>query len=234
MPGFLSIRRRTLTAALVVTAALAVAGCGSGGTEVGATGSTARAIEGSAGTNPASGAPLGNAQNATSTSTAPGANATTSPPATAAPTSAVRTTLRDPLKPLDVPDTSECAPGPGALPDGLYFGFIGAALDNTFEFDLACWFSGAPATQAAAQDGQESPPPNDYYIRNTNKTERTVAVASSDVPVAWLSNPGSPTTTEITYNQWLSYQGAGPAYQPPIWITIRNGAVIDIVEQYLP
>jgi hypothetical protein len=38
----------------------------------------------------------------------------------------------------------------------------------TITFDLIQFFTGEAATKAAAEDGEESPPPNDYYIRNVN------------------------------------------------------------------
>ena len=49
---------------------------------------------------------------------------------------------------------------------------------RTVTFDLVQWFSGDAATKAAAEDGEESPPPNDYYIRNVNPRLRTLPVAT--------------------------------------------------------
>ena len=141
---------------------------------------------------------------------------------------------RDPLNPIAIPDESACAPGPGPLPDGLYFGFMGGASTDAFEFDLACWFSGEPANAAAKADGEESPPPNDYYIRNANETLRREPVASGSISVAWIPDFGTPATTDITYTQWLSNRDFGQTYVPPVWITVKDGAVVDIVEQWLP
>ena len=49
---------------------------------------------------------------------------------------------------------------------------------QTITFDLIQFFTGEAATKAAAEDGQESPPPNDYYIRNVNSRLRTLPVRS--------------------------------------------------------
>jgi hypothetical protein len=48
----------------------------------------------------------------------------------------------------------------------------------TITFDLIQFFTGEAATKAAAEDGEESPPPNDYYIRNVNSRLRTLPVQS--------------------------------------------------------
>jgi hypothetical protein len=49
---------------------------------------------------------------------------------------------------------------------------------RTVTVDLVQWFTGEAATKAAAEDGEESPPPNDYYVRNVNPRLRTLPVAS--------------------------------------------------------
>ena len=49
---------------------------------------------------------------------------------------------------------------------------------RTVTFDLVQWFQGDAAARAAAEDGEESPPPNDYYIRNVNPRLRTLPVAA--------------------------------------------------------
>lgn len=164
----------------------------------------------------------------TTTSGAPASTTSTSPDTTT--TSAVTT----------IPDTNALAEGSGCtpgttegLPDGEWFGSVQDATPDSLVFDLACWFTGEAAAQAAAEDGAESPPPNDYYVRNTNPATRTLTVADG-AEVTWMPNPGDPTTEEtVDYPQWLEGRTARP-YQPGVWLTITGGAVVDVREQYVP
>jgi hypothetical protein len=48
--------------------------------------------------------------------------------------------------------------------------------------DVVQFLTGAAAARAAGEDNAEVPPPNDYYIRNTNPQLRTLPVAS-DAPI---------------------------------------------------
>jgi hypothetical protein len=163
---------------------------------------------------------------AAATTTAPPAATTATPPTT---TAATTTTDTDALA-----SGSGCTPGPGALPDGEWFGFVADASAAELEFDLACWFIGDAAIAATAEDGEESPPPNDYYVRNTNPALRTVPVAD-DAQVSWLANVGSPALATIDYPTWLTQRVArGVEMQPGVWITITGGDVATIEEQYVP
>ena len=106
----------------------------------------------------------------------------------------------------DFASRSGCTPGTAELPDGEWFGYVGDVTATDLTFDLTCWFSGPAAEQAAAEDGQESPPPNDYYVRNVNATVRTVPAAAG-AEVEWLPNTGDPTTaTTVDYVTWLAEQ----------------------------
>ncbi|MGZ5383264.1 MAG: hypothetical protein ACXWH0_04645 [Acidimicrobiia bacterium] len=131
-------------------------------------------------------------------------------------------------------DGSGCTPGTTTgLPDGEWFGYIQSAATGSVGFDLACWFTGEPAALAAAEDGEESPPPNDYYVRNVNSTVRTLTVAV-DAGVTWLASPGDPSTEEmVPFVDWLAGR-AGRSFQPGVWLTIESGAVGYIREQYTP
>jgi hypothetical protein len=129
-------------------------------------------------------------------------------------------------------------PESAVLADGRHPVYLVAvdARGRTIRFDLIQFFTGEAAVKAAAEDHQESPPPNDHYIRNTNPRLRTLPVladapitvnvlaaeqtgsSSKDVPVtlaklaSWFPNPGKPT----------------------FWITLRGGRVVRMAEQYLP
>lgn len=127
---------------------------------------------------------------------------------------------------------SGCTPGTAVLPDGEWFGYVDTAAGSNLEFDLACWFSGVPAADAAAEDGSESPPPNDYYVRNQSAARRTVAV-SDTAEVQQLVDAGGPDLTTVTYAEWSAGWGSLD-YQPGVWLTIKDGKVATIVEQYVP
>jgi hypothetical protein len=163
----------------------------------------------------------------TSTTTAP--TTTTSSTTT---TSAATTTTIDTNS---LAEGSGCTPGGAGLGDGVWFGFVDSANATAIEFDLACWFTGDAAALAAAEDGEESPPPNDYYIRNVNPQLRTISVATG-TDVFWLPDIGDPSTqTTVPYADWLTGRTArGSGYQPGVWLTIAGGEIVHIEEQYVP
>lgn len=127
---------------------------------------------------------------------------------------------------------SGCQPGGEALPDGLWFGFPVEVQSDSLGFDLACWFTGEAAVQAAAQDRAE-PPPNDYYIRNDNPTVRQLDVAPT-TGVDWYPDFGDPSSeARAGYGDWVdAYASRG--YMPGVWITVDGGRVVDVVEQWTP
>ncbi len=136
------------------------------------------------------------------------------------------------LNVMDEAQGSGCTPESETLPNGEWFGYVDSATSAHIEFDLACWFSGTPAAEAAAEDGEESPPPNDYYIRNLSAETRTVPV-SAIVEISALVDAGGPDLESVSYADW-SAGWAGLDYQPGVWITIEGGAIVGITEQYVP
>ena len=107
---------------------------------------------------------------------------------------------------------------------------------RTITFDLIQLFLGDAATRAAAEDGKESPPPNDVYIRNVNSRLRTLPVAA-DAPITvntlTAQSSGSATkNVSLTLEQLASYFPAADA--DPFWITVEGGQVTRMAQQYLP
>jgi hypothetical protein len=141
--------------------------------------------------------------------------------------------------PVEVP-TSERASGSGCTPanpetldDGRWYGFVDVAEADHLSFDLACWFTGEAAVDAAREDGAESPPPNDYHIRNDSDQLRTLPVVP-EAEVVWLPNSGDPSSAEpVPYQTWLEGR-AERAYDPGVWLVIEGGNVVFIEEQYVP
>ena len=140
----------------------------------------------------------------------------------------------------DTPGDNSLAAGSGCTPatddslvDGEWFGYVDQATTGGIDFDLACWFNGEAAALAAAEDGKESPPPNDYYVRNGNPGLRFLAVAEG-AAVTWLPNPGDPSTEEtVPYSDWL-VERASRDFQPGVWLTVDDGVIVLIREQYVP
>ncbi len=179
----------------------------------------------------------GDGNDATTTSEAPGptttsqpaTTSTTLPPSTTT-TSALSTstTESDPL----APEGSGCTPGTTELPDGEWYGQVDAFDSTGISFDLACWFTGEAAEVAAADDGEESPPPNDYYVRNENDEVRLLMVDPSVHVTSYPS--GDPNDfVEGTFADWTEYL-EGVEFRLGIWVTVTGGQVTEIAEQWVP
>jgi hypothetical protein len=143
-------------------------------------------------------------------------------------------TTAAPAPTASAPTTSE----PVVLADGRHPVYLKTVDPDrqTITFDLIQFFTGDAATKAAAEDGKESPPPNDYYIRNVNPRLRTLPVAADapiTVNVLAAQSTGSATKdVSVTLAKLASYfPNSGT---PPFWITVEQGQVTRIAQQYLP
>jgi hypothetical protein len=102
---------------------------------------------------------------------------------------------------------------------------------RTVTVDLVQWFTGEAAAKAAAEDGKESPPPNDYYVRNVNPRLRTLPLA---------------TDARLTLTRQTAGQGGSDPVQVDLarltasgrkhlfWATVQGGRILRLEEQYLP
>lgn len=98
---------------------------------------------------------------------------------------------------------------------------------------LACWFEGEEAVLAAAEDGEESPPPNDYHTRNDHDLLRVQPVADG-AEVVWYPDPGDPDSVEIIlYAEWWQVR-LDRRFQLAAWLNIDDGLVVSIEEQWVP
>jgi len=127
---------------------------------------------------------------------------------------------------------------PVVLADGRHPVFVTRvnASTRTLTFDLIQFLTGDDAIRAAAEDHQESPPPNDYYIRNVNPRLRTLPVRPG-APVtvntlAWNETGSSTTTVPVSLAKLADL--LPQAWSPPFWVTVRNGQVVRIAEQFVP
>jgi hypothetical protein len=142
------------------------------------------------------------------------------------------------------PTTESTTGGPtttseqAVLADGRHPVFLQVvdAGQRTITFDLIQYLTGDAATRAAAEDGEESPPPNDYYIRNVNPRLRTLSVrADASITVNQLaleSNGGVIKDTTVTLAKLATW--FPNTARPMFWITVEQGQVTKLTENYLP
>jgi hypothetical protein len=144
-------------------------------------------------------------------------------------------------------DAAEPAPFPGAsLEDGRHFGYVRSVDPDagTIEFDLANFLSGEEADRAYQEaTGDTGPVPNDHFVVNDNSMVRTLGLAPDahlrlldwsqccetffDGDLALFAQAiqehGDVTDGDLIYRGQSSW-----------WITIENGVVTEIEEQYSP
>jgi hypothetical protein len=138
------------------------------------------------------------------------------------------------------------SPGEALLEDGRHFGYIRSVdVDGgAIEFDLAYFLSGEEANQAYQEaTGDSGPVPNDHFVVNDNPMLRTLTLAP-DVRLRLLDWNNCCDTffdgdlalfaeaigehADVT-DADLIYRG-----QSQWWITVENGVVTAIEEQYSP
>jgi hypothetical protein len=134
-----------------------------------------------------------------------------------------------------------------------YFGFIPHvdAAARTISFDRAELLTGKAAQRAAEEDGavaRGEPVPNDYYIRDPDKSTRVLKVwpgahILGSVPVTLLRKNGPPKwCASNRCDSWgmgldqffAAWREKGSGAQGKYWITLRKGRVAKIEEQYTP
>jgi len=166
----------------------------------------------------------------TTTSSIALATTTTQQPATTTSTAAstTTTTVVDAL----APEGAGCTPGTDDLPNGLWYGLVADFDADGISFDLACFFRGDAATAAADEDGEESPPPNDYYVRNQNEQLREMEIAA-DTSVLWYLSGDPSDSQQGTFSEWIEFLETQD-FRLSIWVTISDGEVEDIEEQWVP
>jgi hypothetical protein len=129
-----------------------------------------------------------------------------------------------------------------------HFGYIRSVSTAgpvaTLAFDEAQFLTRKQAQQAAEEDGAVEPGervPNDYYIRNPDKTTRTLRIANDTQITARRCQPcrnGQPGELEPFLASFMKgrqtyadpYRGKYALY----WLTIEDGEVVAIDEQYVP
>jgi len=138
------------------------------------------------------------------------------------------------------------SPGEALLGDGRHFGYVRSVdVDGgAIEFDLAYFLSGEEANQAYQEaTGESGPVPNDHFVVNDNPMLRTLTLAPDarlrlldwnnccdsffDGDLALFAEAIGE-QADVTDGD-LIYRG-----QSQWWITVENGVVTEIEEQYSP
>lgn len=143
--------------------------------------------------------------------------------------------------------TPEETPVPSATPsdnpsetlsDGRHPAYLTAldAQTGRVTFDLVQFFTGTAATQAATEDGAaEVPPPNDYWVRNRNSLLRTLTLSyNATITVNTLAaeeTGNSRKDVTVTLAKLASYPSLANRL---FWVTVSDGAITMLTEQYLP
>jgi hypothetical protein len=130
------------------------------------------------------------------------------------------------------------------LDDGRHFGrLLAVGVDQRpprLVIDVQQFFMGEEADQAALEDGVIQPGehiPNDYYIRNDDPRWRTLPidptaeVSLTTFPFGDVDAPGVVTLQRFG-TIWAADRGSITLF--PFWITVEDGVVVAIEEQYLP
>ena len=133
-------------------------------------------------------------------------------------------------------------------PTAEHFGYIRsvstAGPATTLAFDEAEFLTGKEAQRAAVEDGAVEPGepvPNDYYIRNPDKSTKTIPIANdakitaTRCPLCRHGRPGELGPFLASFMQGRQtyaepYRGKYGLY----WLTIQDGAAVAIDEQYVP
>jgi hypothetical protein len=130
-----------------------------------------------------------------------------------------------------------------ALEDGRHFGYL-AAVGATQEpprlvFDLAEWYTDQEAVQEALADGvpRQEAGINGYYIRNDNPRWRVLPI-QPPAPVTLstypYADPADPVEVTLERFAGLFQGGEGTLSFSPYWLTVRDGVVVAIEEQFVP
>jgi len=108
-------------------------------------------------------------------------------------------------------------------------------------FDVIQFLGGEEAAQAYKKDnpGETEGPPNDYYIVNENKALREAPVSKTVGIQVFDDDPAVRKT--ITLEELPAHLGPSGPSEPspelsvyPFWLTVTDGTVNEICQQYVP
>jgi len=153
----------------------------------------------------------------------------------------------DKAAPEPTQTSTQPAPTPGPSP-AEHFGYIRsvstAGPAATLAFDEAEFLTGDAAQKAAEEDGVVAPGetvPNDYYIPNRDQTTQTLRIAN-DAKITAKRCPLCRHGRDGQLDSFLaSFMKGRQTFADPYrgkyslyWLTIKDGEVAAIDEQYVP
>ena len=153
----------------------------------------------------------------------------------------------DKAAPEPTQTSTQPAPTPGPSPAD-HFGYIRsvstAGPAATLAFDEAEFLTGDAAQKAAEEDGVVAPGetvPNDYYIPNRDQTTQTLRIAN-DAKITAKRCPLCRHGRDGQLDSFLaSFMKGRQTFADPYrgkyslyWLTIKDGEVAAIDEQYVP
>lgn len=142
----------------------------------------------------------------------------------------------------DVPadaEPVEDAAGPTEVQPAYVLGIVSEDGAWKLQVDYIQFLTGDEAAQAATAHGDESPPPNGYYVVNDNPKIREFPVQAGIAAVVVTNDDGTsdPAGHALSLSQWGSALSGphGPVFRSTIyWVTVTNGTVTAINAQYTP
>jgi hypothetical protein len=165
----------------------------------------------------------------TATSTTQPASTTTVQPSDSVSPGTTPETVHDDHE--DQPASSD----PNNLEGGAHFGYIRSIGEDVISFDLAEFYTGAEAQEAAENDGAEWN--GDFYIRNNSAVLRELPFGQG-VEVFLVDCSGEGGCVDVASDfielnaRLADFQAIGDGM--PVWIDYVDHRVILIREQYLP
>ena len=134
-------------------------------------------------------------------------------------------------------------PSGALLDDGRHAALLEGIRHDSLVFDVIQWLSGQAAQDAAEEDGAIEAGegvPNDYYIRNQNPQLRSLDVSpGSDVVLSTWDCQSIPTEKTVSFARFVEIfnspgRCARNVVSSPYWLTVENGVIVAIEEQYRP
>ncbi|HET7518088.1 MAG TPA: hypothetical protein VFN05_10395 [Actinomycetes bacterium] len=132
------------------------------------------------------------------------------------------------------PAPADTTPQPVVLADGRHPVLLKSVDPNrrTIRFDLIQLYFGEEARREELRDHDTRyPAPNDVYLRNVNPRLRTLPVRAG-APISILDNDFAATDGYVSLAKLAAVLPRQSSM--PFWITVRNGQVVKLSEQYIP
>lgn len=151
----------------------------------------------------------------------------------------VPSSASEPEEPPVTETPREESTGVSEIQPGLVKTVVNDAGTWKLTIDYIQFLTGAEAADAAAARGDESPPPNDYYVINDNPKIREFPIQAG-IGVGVVTNDDGTSDASghtMSLSQWAAAM-TGPhavSFSNQIyWVTVTDGTITAIQAQYVP